>query len=121
MEALKAIKIIGNQNDGRTVFLFTYLLRYFVYLLARFTAANPLIGYTLLPQQQNQFWKFCLAQSRSELLLTPDWPMGGISGTLSRKVPSELLNADREVAFLSTTFEGKQFHSLGALTAKECS
>ena len=25
------------------------------------------------------------------MLLTPDWPVGGISGTLSRKVPSELI------------------------------
>ena len=83
-------------------------------------AANPLSGYTLLPQQ-NQFWKFCFAQSRSELLFTPDWPVGGISGTLSRKVPSELLNADREEASLSTAFEGRQFQSWGALTAKECS
>ena len=47
-------------------------------------------------------------------MLTPDWPVGGISGTLSRKVPGELLNADREVASLS--FEGKQFYSKGVLT-----
>ena len=60
-----------------------------------------------------------------KLLLTPDWPAQWVAyletGSQSRKVPSELLNADREVASLSTTFEGKQFQSSEALTATECS
>ena len=64
------MSVTGTLHCNFCTRLLTSLLRYFVCLSARFTAANP-------------------------------------------------SNADR-VASFSTTFEGKQFHSLGALTAKDC-
>ena len=60
-----------------------------------------------------------IQKSRIELLFTPVKPVeGGISGIWLRKSPSEILNADNVKAPL--TCFGRQFQSIGPLTAKEC-
>ena len=54
------------------------------------------------------------------MLLTPIQPfVGGRSGIWSVKLPSVLLKASKVLAALTDL--GRQFHSLGALTAKEFS
>ena len=75
-----------------------------------FHCGNPIdqVHVTLTTTKAVLEFLSCPYQSGSELLLTPDWPVGDISETLSRKVPSELLNTDREGVSLAT-FEGKQF------------
>ena len=57
-----------------------------------------------------------------ELLLTPIQPLvGGGSGIWSAKLPSVLLTATNVIVLAAFTGLGRQFHSLGALTAKEFS